>query len=258
MKREHSVAVVVPISGGKDSQLCLKLALQNHPAPAVRGLFCDTRFDHPDTFAHIEKLRTLYGPVRIDTVCAGSVPEKVLKHGRFPSFSARHCTEELKIVPTKYYLRDLARAQGSGFQVWYGVRSAESGIRAKRYAGMLDEDVHLPHEYMRKYPKYLGKLGVRMRTPILSWSTADVLAALDGEENPLYAKGFDRVGCFPCLASSDKWKRKAFDLDAFGAVQLATVEQLQKTIRKSVWTTGNKAGVYQDPDDTGCAVCTYG
>ena len=66
------VRVLVPISGGKDSQACLKLALESYPADEVRGLFCDTQFEHPETYQHVERMREMYG-VQIDTVCEGSV-----------------------------------------------------------------------------------------------------------------------------------------------------------------------------------------
>lgn len=233
-----TVKVVVPISGGKDSQAALKLALQNYAPNEVRGLFCDTQFEHPITYAHVEKLRTLYGPIQIDTVTGGSVLEKAVKHGRFPGGGARHCTDELKIRETKIYCKSLAEAQGAGFEVWYGMRTAESSERAKRYAGKVCGEVYPPHEVIpSKYPKYLAKLGVMFRLCILDWSESDVLGFLAGEQNPLYAEGFPRVGCFPCLASGDVWKEKAFARDDFGREQLAKVTVVSIQIGKSIWTS---------------------
>ena len=75
------VKILVPVSGGKDSQACLKLALQH--SDGVRGLFCDTQFEHPSTYAQIAKLACEY-KVRIDRVCVGSVLEKSMRYGRFP------------------------------------------------------------------------------------------------------------------------------------------------------------------------------
>lgn len=262
------VHVLVPISGGKDSQAALKLALQHHPAVNVRALFCDTSFEHPLTYAHIERLRTLYGPIQIDTVCAGSVEEQALKHGRFPGGGARFCTEELKIWPTKKYCKALAEQQGSrlrskskgvshsdsgGFEVWYGMRSDESSERGKRYAGKVGRDVYPPHEVLSKYPQYLHKLGVSFRLAVLEWTTDDVFAFLDGEQNQLYAQGFDRVGCFPCLASGDKWKEKAFSHDEFGAQQKRKVIQISSQIGKNIFTS--KGGRARN-EGSGCAVCS--
>lgn len=60
------IKCIVPVSGGKDSQ---------------------------------------YG-VEIKTITGGSVEEKVLKYSRFPDGGARHCTDELKIRETKYFLKN--------------------------------------------------------------------------------------------------------------------------------------------------------
>lgn len=245
------VDILVPVSGGKDSQACLKLALQECPASSVRGLFCDTRFEHPLTYAHVDALRQRYG-VRIDTVSEGSVLEKSIKYGRFPGGGARHCTDELKIRPTRKYCKALAEEQG-GFEVWYGMRAGESHERAKRYAGKVGSDLYTPHQIMSKYPKYLGKMGVMFRLAILEWTEEDVLEYLAGEENPLYGFGFPRVGCFPCLASGDKWKEKAFQHDAFGASQLASVMQVSAQIGKSIWTS--KGGQARNDTTPACMAC---
>lgn len=108
------------------------------------------------------------------------------------------------------------------------------------------------------YPKYLGELGVKFRLAILNWSTEDVLRYLNGEENPLYRHGFDRVGCFPCLAAGDGTKIKAFQFDEFGAKQWETVQELQEITDKSVFRSkiGNrwKDRVVSE-DFQGCSIC---
>ena len=244
--------VVVPVSGGKDSQSCLKLAVAKYSPSDVLGLFCDTQFEHPITYAHVASLRDLYG-VEIATVTDGSVPEKVLKYSRFPGGGARHCTDELKITPSKKFYKKLAEDQGCGFEVWYGVRSDESAERKKRYAGKVCDEVYAPHEFMpRKYPKYLDKLGVSVRLPILDWSRDDVMYYLAGEENILYRQGFDRVGCFPCLASGDAYKNAAFTYDEFGSQQKAIVDELSAKIGKSIWTSKYGADKYEG---AGCSLC---
>jgi hypothetical protein len=85
------IKVLVPISGGKDSQACLKLALQTYSANEILGLFCDTQFEHPKNYAHVKKIGELYG-VQIKTVTGGSVLEKSEKYKRFPGSGSRHCT----------------------------------------------------------------------------------------------------------------------------------------------------------------------
>lgn len=248
------VKILVPVSGGKDSQAALKLALQVYEPHEVRGLFCDTQFEHPLTYAHIDKLRTLYGEVRIDTVCGGSVLEKSVKYKRFPGGGARHCTDELKIRETRIYCKALAERQG-GFEVWYGMRTAESTQRAKRYGGKVCDELYAPHEVIPgKYPKYLAKMGVMFRLCVLDWTEAEVLEFLAGEENPLYAAGFPRVGCFPCLASGDAWKEKAFTHDDFGRAQLIRVTAISAQIGKSVWTS--KGGQLRNANQPPCGMCS--
>lgn len=125
--QEVRVDIVVPVSGGKDSQACLKLAV-SQGVERVIGLFCDTSFEHPWTYRHVEGLSEKYG-VEILKVCAGKVEDLVVQQGRFPSGTARFCTDQLKIIPSKLFYKALAEKQDTGFEVWYGVRSNESRER---------------------------------------------------------------------------------------------------------------------------------
>lgn len=245
------VKILVPISGGKDSQAALKLAVLTHGAENVRGLFNDTNFEHYLTYLHVVKLATLYGDIQIDYVCGGSVLEQVRRFKRFPGGGARHCTDYLKIRQTREYLKRLATEQGSGFEVWYGMRSSESNERKQRYAGKVCEELYPAHEIMpSKYPKYLQKMGVMFRLCILNWSKEDVIEFVGKEDlNPLYDT-FDRVGCFPCLAAGDAHKEKAFAYDDFGRSQYQQVITVSKEIGKSVWTS--KGGKERNE---GCMIC---
>lgn len=250
------VECLVPISGGRDSQACLKMALEHFPKEAVLGLFCDTQYEHPITYAHVAWLSEYYG-VEIRTVCDGDVLSKSKKYKRFPGGGARHCTDELKIRPTKMFCKELATQQGSGFEVWYGMRNQESAARAKRYAGKLPGDLYAPHEVMpSKYPQYLAKMGVSFRLCVLDWSTQEIIDFCGWENiNPLYHAGFPRVGCFPCLASGDKWKKKAFEFDDFGQSQLIRTRTVADQIGKVIFTSKGHAEL-NNYDDPGCLICS--
>lgn len=263
------IRCIVPVSGGKDSQACLKLALENFPRHEIRGLFCDTMNEHPLTYAHIDKMRELYG-VRIDRVCEGSVEWQCYKHERLPSGTARFCTEELKIWPAKRYYTSLAVEQGSrlqhkkrriqasqvgGFEVWYGMRGGESTDRAKRYAGKVNDELYAPHEVLDKYPQYLSKLGVQFRLAVLDWSVEEVINFVGLENlNPLYRptvrpnglveEGFDRVGCFPCEASGDKPRFKAYQFDAFGQGQQRKFIRIASDLGKKFWNSKHGEAKY--------------
>lgn len=245
------VKCIVPVSGGKDSQACMKMAVEEFGPENVLGLFCDTKFEHPKTYEHVKNIAKMYG-VEIITVCGGSVKDKIMKYGRFPGGGARHCTDELKIRETRLFLKDYSEKYGA-VQVWYGMRVDDSAERSKRYEYKDPDDLYHPHEVLKKYPKYLGKNGVRYRLPIVDWTTGEVMEYLNGDHNPLYDDGFARVGCFPCLASGDKWKIKAFEYDDFGKQQLIDIKVIEEEIHKSVFTA--KAGQRWDEDNHGCRVC---
>jgi len=250
------IKVVVPISGGKDSQVCAKLAVEAHGPDAVAGLFCDTQFEHPLTYEHIDRIADLYH-IQIHKICAGSVEEQIKKYKKFPGGNARFCTYNLKIAASRdWYLQ---KAGSKGFEVWIGVRSGESSARKKRYANRTEDELMPMHEFMPKnYPKTLERLNVMARLPILDWGTQEVFDYLDGEENPLYKEGFGRVGCFPCLAAGDKHKELAFGFDETGAKHLAIARSLEPIVGRSVFTS--KGGQLRNDSGQrdcfeGCALC---
>lgn len=81
----------------------------------------------------------MYG-ITICVVKRSDVPTIVTKYKSFPGKS-RHCTDRLKIQPSKAFYRALARYQGQ-FQVWCGMRSDESKERAAWYRHVLDTEVY--------------------------------------------------------------------------------------------------------------------
>lgn len=265
------IDIVVPISGGKDSQACLALAAQERDkgnAGNVIGLFCDTKFEHPWTYQHVEKLQNLYN-VKILKTGHSSVDQEVTKYKRFPGGGARHCTSALKMDTSKKFYRALGTLQkgyNKGFEVWYGMRSSESSQREKRYKGRLGSETYAPHEiFPSAYPQYLAKLGVTFRLPILDWQTDEVLALIGEDRNPLYKHGFDRVGCFPCLAGGDKDMIKSFEFDDFGKQQRKRVQILEEKIGRSCFNSKigegwvNNATVEgereQEDAGNGCLIC---
>lgn len=236
----------VPISGGKDSQACLKLALTKFKKEEILGVFCDTKYEHPLTYEHIENMKNIYG-IRIVYLNDGGVYERIEKYKRFPSDIARFCTDQLKIRVGKIFYKNFAKFQNTGFEVWYGMRLGESYQRSERYKDKEPDELYPPHTIMvNKYPKYLEKLGVMFKLPILRWEEEDVYEFLNGEENKLYSLGFDRVGCFPCLASGDRYKERAFSLDEVGEQRRIEVIQLGQKIGKNIFTT--KGGRMRNPD----------
>ena len=231
------IKCVVPISGGKDSQACVKLALQKFDKSEILGLFCDTKFEHPLTYAHVDKISEMYG-IKIVKLNNGDVLKLVRKYKHFPNGGARFCTDRLKLQPAKNFYKKLAQEQRQGFEVWLGMRSGESHQRAERYKNNISQDLYAPHELMpSSFPQLLEKLGVMFKLPILDWSTEDVFEFLDGQQNKLYSLGSERVGCFPCLAAGDTSKERDFSMDEFGKEQRRKVVEVGKEINQNVFTS---------------------
>ena len=226
-----TIKIVVAVSGGKDSQACLQLALENYKNNEIIGLFNDTGWEHPETYNHIIFMQNYYN-IEIIRTNKSTVEKEIIKAKMFPNAFSRFCTDRLKIVPSKIFYYELAKKQKSGFEVWLGMRSDESVKRRIRYIGKVGTETYAPHEINKSYPKYLHKLGILFRLPILEWSSIDVLKYLNGKENKLYSNGFNRVGCFPCLASREQEHTNAFNYDAFGVQQKNRIEILELKIHK--------------------------
>jgi len=67
------------------------------------------------------------------------------------------------------------------------MRSDESKEREKRYKGKLSEDDYAPHDVLKDFPKYLEKMGVMFRLPIIDWSKEEVFDYLNNELFSLFS-----------------------------------------------------------------------
>lgn len=211
---------LVSVSGGKDSDATLLLALERHPKSEVYAVTADTGNEHPLTYAHLEYLERRLD-ITIHRLKADfsaqiarkaefvrtkwpehGVPQEKIERalailkptgnpfldlciwkGRFPSRKAQFCTEQLKTLPLTEYALDLIDQHGA-VESWQGVRAQESPSRAK-----------LPEREDQGG-------GLSIYRPILRW-TADQVFAYHREKgvepNPLYRMGMGRVGCMPCI-----------------------------------------------------------
>lgn len=126
------IKVVIPISGGKDSQGSAIWAKEKYGVKNCIGIFCDVGFEYPETYDHINYLSEKLG-MKIITVRSkkyDGMTDLAKKKGRFPSTKARFCTEELKIKPMIDYLLD--ELGTNLFIVIDGIRAQESKKRSKQ------------------------------------------------------------------------------------------------------------------------------
>ena len=176
--------VVVSVSGGKDST-ALVLALREAGVPAVYA-FADTQWEAPDTYAYLDTLRKTLG-IEINVVgVEGGMMGMSRKYATFPGRMQRWCTRKLKLEPLRKWHDQLIEKHPDFETIAaMGVRSQESQARSRLTAWEDDAD----------WGGYIWR-------PLIDWTVEDVINTHKRHElpmNPLYHKGFDRVGCFPCI-----------------------------------------------------------
>lgn len=120
--------ILVAYSGGKDSQACLLWAVKLYGAENIEAVFCDTGWEHPVTYEHIQKTTSELG-VKLVTVKSkkyDGMIDLAEKKKRFPSTKARFCTSELKAIPFIDYVLN----QTEHILVIQGIRALESYSRS--------------------------------------------------------------------------------------------------------------------------------
>ncbi len=183
----------VGTSSGKDSVGTMLWALHRSGLPRhrLRFTFCDTGNEDPLTYAHILWLQAYVAQfgLTIETLHPQRpFFELAFFNGRFPARVAQFCTKELKIEPTRAWLRD-QWTKGEDVVLINGKRLGESAERSRTMADQPE----------RGFSDFWG---CEEWTPLRDWSLEDVMnihREFKVPLNPLYALGAHRVGCWPCI-----------------------------------------------------------
>jgi 3'-phosphoadenosine 5'-phosphosulfate sulfotransferase (PAPS reductase)/FAD synthetase len=222
--RSGDVRCVVSASGGKDSTATI-LALREADVPACH-VFADTGWEAPETYAYLDTLRARLG-IAIDVVgVEGGMVEKIHKRAGFPARMQRWCTRELKLKPLRAYHDEIEADGGAQTACVVGVRAEESKRRAQ-FCEWEDDDTW----------------GGWMWRPILTWPVSEVLAIHHRHGvpvNPLYLRGHNRVGCYPCIFASKEEIRLVAEHTPSRIAEIAALETecAEERVRRNTDTPG--------------------
>ena len=193
----------VAFSGGKDSQVLMKLT--QLAGVSYTAEYRLTTIDPPE---NVRFIRKHYPEVAIIRP-AQTIYRLCLHNGTVPTQWMRFCCRELKEAANEHAV------------TLTGVRREESARRSHR------QEVYL--HTRRRHPEFVeGTLDQFSRyqettveclqgkdkltvNPILEWSEQDIwdfIHAYELPENPLYIKGYSRVGCLFCPMSNIKSIRR--------------------------------------------------
>lgn len=203
--------ILVSFSGGKDSQACLIQAFKQYGGGNLTAVFCDTGWEHPDTYKHVNDVCLQMGVKLITLKSKYDFVSLAAHKKRFPSTNARFCTSELKMKPMIDYVLSLKES----CIIIQGIRAGESTARAA-----MEEECMYFKSYFQPNKKgrtenyrskdvkeWCSQYDASVLRPIFKWSAQQVIdCILDAgqEPNPLYYRGFSRVGCFPCIMCRHK------------------------------------------------------
>lgn len=190
---------IVSISGGKDST-ALYLIMQEYYGNDFLPIFADTGHEHPVTLNYVRNLHHMTGGPLVQMVKADfgmrlskkgyskseyTFLDLMLWKGRAPSTKAQFCTEHLKLWPIKFWLLKIVNPSEWSWTMFTGIRAGESERRSRmqpfNWNGFFDCESVLPMLYNSEDEQF------------------DILEKRGIPPNPLYALGYGRVGCFPCI-----------------------------------------------------------
>lgn len=218
--------ILIQWSGGKDSQACLIWAVEKYGAMNIEAVFCDTGWEHEETYRHVKVIPAALGVnlVTLKSRKYDGFVDMALKKGRFPSTKARFCTEELKIKP----MIDYILSHQEHLLIVQGIRADESNSRSlmseqcryfKYYFEPYGNDKSGKakfHTYRKKdVLEWCKKYVDDVHRPIFTWGGVQVMNYIIEyglPVNPLYYKGAKRVGCYPCImCNKSEIKNIVFD-----------------------------------------------
>ncbi|HIT72184.1 MAG TPA: phosphoadenosine phosphosulfate reductase family protein [Candidatus Fimicola cottocaccae] len=240
--------LIVTTSGGKDSDVCIRLALNaGIPFEVQHNL---TTADAPETVYHVRN--TFKRLENKGIKCSFNYPTYKGKRATMWNLIPQKLLPPTRIM--RYCCSVLKEQSGKDRMITTGVRWDES-VRRKNtratyelFANKIENKILLnDNDDTRRLFENCQLKAKRIVNPVIDWTNRDIWNYIHSENipmNPLYSCGFDRVGCIGCpmagkkrnleFAKYPKYKEnyiKAFD---------RMLEERKIRGKKTKWKTGQE------------------
>ncbi len=180
--------IVVAYSGGKDSLATLNLVAQSDVPYEI--IFADTGLEYPETLENVKLISKTYGrKVLVDENESYDFWERFEQFGP-PTRNSRWCCKSSKLAPINSIL-EKNFPHDDQVLTFLGKRRYESFGRSQE--PRVSQNPWIPKQVSA--------------SPINNWSAFEVYLYIEARRlmgllNPLYTKGFIRIGCWVCPAAS--------------------------------------------------------
>ena len=263
-RQYYNEPLIICYSGGKDSDVLLHLAVDTLDPADIYALNSHTTVDAPETVYHIREVfaelkeKGIQAEIRKPTYKGEPTTmwKLIQERNMPPTRIARYCCQVLKEASSPHRFCAL------------GVRAAESAKRKGRDAfGTRGGDVqgraffsldHAEEVYQEaqerdsvwdcKLIESAKKNDELICNPIYEWTDTDVWEYIreNGiKTNPLYVKGFHRVGCIGCPLGG--WKSMLMEFEMYPKYKRAYIRAFDKMVERNMekglktrWKTGQE------------------
>lgn len=227
--------LVITYSGGKDSDVLLRLAINSGiPFEVLHSL---TTADAPETLYHVRDTFRRMEEKGVKCVIDAHVQpdgKRITMWNLIPK----------KLIPptrlVRYCCAILKEGGAKGRFIATGVRWDES-VKRKKSRGLIEvqnKDVGKrltlmnDNDETRMQFENCQMKGKRVVNPIVGWSTADVWDYVTAEHipmNPLYSCGFCRVGCIGCPMAG---KHRKTEFERYPKIKLAYIRAFDRMLEE--------------------------
>jgi phosphoadenosine phosphosulfate reductase len=262
----YNAPLIVTYSGGKDSDVMLHIAESCLGKDDFEVLNSHTTVDAPDTVYHIRQVFKKLSDKGIKTTIDyhkqedgttltmwNLIPQKLMP----PTRIVRYCCQVLKETGTPNRLcalgvREAESAKRQGRDIF----ATRGGSMQKLYFFSLSHASEVYQESQEIQDdawdctliKKMKENSDTMVNPIYRWSDTDIWEYIRQEKievNPLYTKGYDRVGCIGCPLAPYHHRIKEFtDYPKYKQLYIKAFDRMlaarRKKGKKCEWKTGQE------------------